>query len=76
MAERRLWCLHARSVYLLGVTLTPSLGDRVHDLDRHRAVGTVVLGILAFGEPADLRRLAYIGLILAGIVGLKLVSAP
>lgn len=38
------------------------------------AAGTVVLGILLFGEPATLVRLACVGLILAGIVGLKLVT--
>ena len=38
------------------------------------AVGTVALGIVLFGEPATAARLACIGLILAGIVGLKLVS--
>lgn len=38
------------------------------------AVGTVLLGIVLFGEPASLGRLFCIGLILAGIVGLKLVS--
>lgn len=37
-------------------------------------VGTVALGILLFGEPSDVLRLGCIGLILAGIVGLKLVS--
>lgn len=37
-------------------------------------IGTVVLGIILFSEPADLPRLACIGLIVAGIVGLKLVS--
>jgi quaternary ammonium compound-resistance protein SugE len=36
------------------------------------AVGTVILGIVLFGEPATAARLACIGLILAGIVGLKL----
>ncbi|WP_448188677.1 quaternary ammonium compound efflux SMR transporter SugE [Azospirillum sp. sgz301742] len=39
------------------------------------AVGTVILGIVLFGEPASLARLACIGLIVAGILGLKLVSA-
>lgn len=38
-------------------------------------LGTVVLGIWLFGEPADALRLACIGLIVAGIVGLKLVSS-
>ena len=38
------------------------------------AVGTVLLGFALFGEPADAPRLICIGLIVAGIVGLKLVS--
>ncbi len=38
------------------------------------AVGTVVLGMVLFGEPATAARLACIGLILAGIVGLKLTA--
>ena len=36
------------------------------------AVGTVVLGIVLFKEPATVGRLVCLGLILAGIVGLKL----
>ena len=38
------------------------------------AAGTVILGIVLFGEPATALRLACIALIVAGIVGLKLVS--
>ena len=38
------------------------------------AVGTVLVGILAFGESADAVRLLCIGLIVAGIAGLKLVT--
>jgi quaternary ammonium compound-resistance protein SugE len=38
------------------------------------AVGTAVLGMLLFNEPVQAARLASIGLIVAGIVGLKLVS--
>ena len=38
------------------------------------AVGTATLGIYLFGEPATAARLASIGLIVAGIVGLKLVT--
>ncbi len=37
-------------------------------------IGTAILGIVLLGEPATALRLACIGLILAGIVGLKLVS--
>ena len=39
------------------------------------AVGTVVLGIVLFGEPATLGRLACVTLIVAGIIGLKLTHA-
>ena len=38
------------------------------------AVGTVILGIALFGEAATFARLACVGLIVAGIVGLKLVT--
>ena len=38
------------------------------------AVGTAALGIYLFGEPATTARLASIGMIVAGIVGLKLVT--
>ncbi len=38
------------------------------------AVGTALLGILLFGESADAARLLCIALIVAGILGLKLVS--
>ncbi len=37
-------------------------------------VGTALLGITLFGEPADLIRVLCIGLILSGIGGLKLMS--
>ena len=38
------------------------------------AVGTAVLGIVLLGEPATLARVASIGLIVAGIVALKLAT--
>ena len=38
------------------------------------AVGTALLGIVLFGESASPARLLCIGLILAGIAGLKLLS--
>ena len=38
------------------------------------AVGTAVLGVILFGEPADAGRLVSLALILAGIVALKLTS--
>jgi quaternary ammonium compound-resistance protein SugE len=39
------------------------------------AVGTVILGIVLFGEPANPARLISVGLIIAGIIGLKLAAA-
>ena len=39
------------------------------------AVGTALLGIVLFGDPANAGRLLSLGLILAGIVGLKLSTA-
>ena len=38
------------------------------------AVGTVILGIVLFGEPANAARLVSVALIIAGIVGLKLAT--
>lgn len=38
------------------------------------AVGTALLGMVLFGEAASPARLASLGLIVAGIVGLKLAS--
>ena len=37
--------------------------------------GAVLLGIVLFQEPATLARLFFVGLIVAGIVGLNLVTA-
>jgi quaternary ammonium compound-resistance protein SugE len=39
------------------------------------AVGTAILGMVLFGEPATLARLGSLGLIVAGIIGLKLASS-
>jgi quaternary ammonium compound-resistance protein SugE len=64
------------SVYLLGVSLkTLPLGTAYTVWTGIGAVGTVVFGIMLFGESADFRRLFYIGLIIVGIIGLKLLSS-
>lgn len=39
------------------------------------AVGTAVLGMILFDESRDWARLACIGIVVVGVVGLKLVSA-
>ncbi|MCL4765881.1 MAG: quaternary ammonium compound efflux SMR transporter SugE [Hyphomicrobiaceae bacterium] len=38
------------------------------------AVGTAALGILLFDEPRDAARLACLGLIIAGVLGLRLLE--
>jgi len=38
------------------------------------AVGTAILGMALFGEPVNAARLVSLGLVVAGIVGLKLSS--
>lgn len=63
------------SVALLGVALKSlPLGTAYAVWTGIGAIGTVALGILLLGESADPRRLACVALIVAGIVGLKLVS--
>ena len=65
------------SMALLGVSLrTLPLGTAYAVWTGIGSVGTAVLGIVLFREPATAIRLACIGLIVAGIVGLKLVSGP
>ena len=38
------------------------------------AVGTVILGIVLLNEPVNAMRVISIGLIIAGLIGLKLAS--
>ena len=65
----------AVSLWLLGLALrTLSLGSAYAVWTGVGTVGTALLGMALFSEPADTIRLACIGLIVAGIVGLKLVS--
>ena len=63
------------SVVLLGIALRDlPVGTGYAIWTGIGTVGTAVLGIMIFQEPATALRLASIGLIIAGIVGLKLVS--
>ena len=63
----------AVSLYLLAVALrTLPLGTAYAVWTGIGAAGTAVLGMFLFDEPRDAVRLVCIGLILAGIVGLKL----
>lgn len=63
------------SMGLLGVALrTLPLGTAYAVWTGIGTVGTAVLGVALFREPATAARLACIGLIVAGIAGLKLLS--
>ena len=63
------------SIVLLGLALrTLPVGTAYAVWTGIGAIGTAALGIYLFAEPATVARLACIGLILAGIVGLKLVT--
>jgi quaternary ammonium compound-resistance protein SugE len=63
------------SMGLLGVALrTLPLGTAYAVWTGIGSVGTAVLGIGLFREPATAMRLVCIGLIVAGIIGLKLAS--
>jgi quaternary ammonium compound-resistance protein SugE len=80
-AEGRFWWLAATvaamvvSVALLYVALRDlPLGTAYAVWTGIGAVGTVVCGIVLFGESADAIRLGCIALIVIGIAGLKLVT--
>jgi len=63
------------SMTLLGVALrTLPLGTAYGVWTGIGTVGTAVVGIMVFREPATAMRILCIGLIVAGIVGLKLAS--
>jgi quaternary ammonium compound-resistance protein SugE len=65
----------AASLALLGLVLkTLPIGTAYAVWTGIGAVGTAILGIVLFGDPATVARLLCIGLIVAGIAGLKLVT--
>jgi quaternary ammonium compound-resistance protein SugE len=67
----------AGSMGLLGVALrTLPLGTAYAVWTGIGTVGTAVLGIVLFREPATTLRLVCIAMIVAGIVGLKLATGP
>jgi quaternary ammonium compound-resistance protein SugE len=65
----------AVSLFLLGLALRSlPLGTAYAIWTGIGTIGTAILGIALFSEPADALRLMCIGMIAAGIIGLKLVS--
>jgi quaternary ammonium compound-resistance protein SugE len=67
----------AASLALLGVAVRSlPLGTAYAVWTGIGTVGTAALGMVLFREPTTVLRLACIGLIVAGIVGLKLAAPP
>jgi quaternary ammonium compound-resistance protein SugE len=63
------------SLWLLGIAMrTLPVGTAYSVGVGVGAVGTVALGIALLEEPANAARLASVGLIIAGIIGLKLAT--
>jgi quaternary ammonium compound-resistance protein SugE len=63
------------SLWLLGIAMrTLPVGMAYSVWVGVGAVGTVALGIALLEEPANAARLASVGLIIAGIIGLKLAT--
>lgn len=67
-------CMAASGALLLIAQKTIPMGTAYAVWTGIGAVGTFMLGLLLFGEPATLARFFFVGLIVVGIVGLKLVS--
>jgi len=80
-AQGRVWVLAATGVAMVASVALLYLAMKSLPLGTSYAVwtgigavGTVLVGIVLFGESADTVRLLCIGLILAGILGLKFVT--
>jgi quaternary ammonium compound-resistance protein SugE len=78
----RPWPTAATLVAMIGSVVLLALAVRTLPLGTAYAVwtgigtaGAVLLGVVLFNEPATLARLFFVGLIVSGIVGLKLVTA-
>ena len=65
----------AVSVWLLGIAMKSlPMGTAYSVWVGIGAVGTVILGIVLLGEPANIGRIISISLIVLGVLGLKLTS--
>lgn len=70
-----LLCLFASMALLIKATQTLPLGTAYAVWTGIGAVGTVLIGIFFFKEPADFWRIFFIFTLIASIVGLKAVSS-
>lgn len=65
----------AVSLWLLGIAMkTLPVGTAYSVWVGVGSVGTVILGVVLFGEPANNARIFSVALIIAGIIGLKLAT--
>ena len=63
------------SIWLLGIAMKSlPVGTAYSVWVGVGAVGTVILGIILFSEPANAARVISVALIIAGIIGLKLAT--
>lgn len=67
-------CMVASGAFLLLALKTIPMGTAYAVWTGIGALGAFLLGILVFGEPATLARFVFVGMILIGIIGLKLAS--
>jgi quaternary ammonium compound-resistance protein SugE len=67
-------CLSVSMYLLYRVTQTLPIGTAYAVWTGIGAVGTVLMGIIFFREPADFWRLFFIATLIASIIGLKLAS--
>jgi quaternary ammonium compound-resistance protein SugE len=66
----------ALSIYLLAIALRSlPLGTAYTIWTGIGAIGAVVFGMLMFDEPKDILRILFVLMIIAGIVGLKVITA-
>ncbi|MBB3699167.1 multidrug efflux SMR transporter [Flammeovirga yaeyamensis] len=67
-------CLSISMLLLVKVTQVLPIGTAYGVWTGIGAVGTVIVGILVFNEPATFWRIFFISTLIASIVGLKVVS--
>ena len=67
-------CMAASGILLLIAQRTIPIGTAYAVWTGIGAVGTFAIGIMVFGDSANLMRFFFVGLIVVGIIGLKLAS--
>ncbi|HUQ67748.1 MAG TPA: multidrug efflux SMR transporter [Flavitalea sp.] len=70
-----LFCLTISMVLLYKASQTLPIGTAYAVWTGIGAVGTVLMGIIFFGESTDIWRMIFTGTLIASIIGLKFVSS-